>query len=126
VTEALEQRCSRALVESVDGQRVLDLGCGDGLPVTAVARQRARGVGIDVDHSALRAAIARTGVTGDPGARFVKGRIEHLPCPDGSFDVVTSVTVLCLVSDRSAAVREAARVLRPGGRLNSSPKRSNT
>ena len=117
VTEAVERRCVLALARSVDGQRVLDLGCGDGLLVATLARQRARAVGIDVDHAALRAAVARTDVTGDAGARFVEGRIEHLPFPDGSFDVVTAVTVLCLVSDRSAAAREAARVLRPGGRL---------
>jgi SAM-dependent methyltransferase len=74
-------------------------------------------VGIDVDHAALQAAISRTEVTGVAGARFVEGRIERLPFPDGTFDVVTAVTVLCLVSDPSAAAREAARVLRPGGRL---------
>lgn len=49
--------------------------------------------------------------------RFVEGRIAQLPFPDGSFDVVAIVTVLCLVADRAGAVREAARVLRPGGRL---------
>ncbi len=117
VTEALEQRCILALVGSIDGQRVVDLGCGDGLLVTTLAGQRARAVGIDVDHAALQAAISRTDVTGVAGARFVEGRIERLPFPDGTFDVVTAVTVLCLVSDRSAAVREAARVLRPGWRL---------
>jgi len=47
----------------------------------------------------------------------VEGRIERLPFPDGSFDVVVIVTVLCLVADRAGGVREAARVLRPGGRL---------
>jgi len=117
VTEALERHCILALVGSVDGQRVLDLGCGDGLLVATLARQRAQAVGIDAKHSALQAARSRADVTGVGGARFVEGRIERLPFPDGSFDIVTAVTVLCLVSDRSAAVREAARVLRPGGRL---------
>jgi ubiquinone/menaquinone biosynthesis C-methylase UbiE len=117
VTEDLEQRCIRALVRSIDGQRVLDLGCGDGLLVASLAKQRARAVGIDVDHAALQAAISRRGVQGVGGAHVVEGRIERLPFPDGAFDVVTAVTVLCLVSDPSGAIREAARVLRPGGRL---------
>lgn len=117
VTESLELRCILALVGSIDGRRVLDLGCGDGVLVTTLARQRARAVGIDVDHAALQVASSRTDVTGVGGVRFVEGRIERLPFPDGTFDVVTAVTVLCLVSDRSAALREAARVLRPGGRL---------
>ena len=102
-TEGLELRCILALVGSIDGQRVLDLGCGDGVLVTTLARQRARAVGIDVDHAALQVASSRTDVTGVGGVRFVEGRIERLPFPDGTFDVVTAVTVLCLVSDRSAA-----------------------
>jgi len=117
VTEALEQRCILTLVGSVDGQRVLDLGCGDGLLVTTSTTQRARAVGLDVDHAALQVALARSDVTGVGGAPVVEGRIECLPFPDDTFEAVTAVTVLCLVSDPSAAVREAARVLRPGGRL---------
>jgi SAM-dependent methyltransferase len=117
VTEALEQRCILTLVGSVDGQRVLDLGCGDGLLVATLASQRAQAVGIDVDHAALQAAISRPVVPGLHDAHFVEGRIERLPFPDGTFDVVTAVTVLCLVADRSTALQEAARVLRPGGRL---------
>lgn len=117
VTDALERRCMLTLVGSVDGQRVLDLGCGDGLLVATLASQRAQAVGLDVDHTALQAARSRTDVTGVGTARFVEGRVEGLPFPDGSFDIVTAVTVLCLVSDPSAALQEAARVLRPGGRL---------
>jgi ubiquinone/menaquinone biosynthesis C-methylase UbiE len=116
-TEALEQRCVLTLVGPVDGRRVLDLGCGDGLLVTTLATQRARAVGIDVNHAALQAATSRADRAGVEGARFVEGRIEGLPFPDDTFDLVTAVTVLCLVPDRSAALREAARVLRPGGRL---------
>jgi SAM-dependent methyltransferase len=50
-------------------------------------------------------------------ATFLDGRVERLPFPDASFDVVASVTVLCFVADAAGAVREMARVLRPGGRL---------
>ena len=45
------------------------------------------------------------------------GRVERLPFPDASFDVVAAITVLCFVSDAAGALREMARVLRPGGRL---------
>jgi len=117
VTEALEQRRILALVGSVDGKRVLDLGCGDGLLTATLATHGARAVGIDVDRSALHAAVARMDTTRAGSAHFVEGRIECLPFPDDAFDVVTAVTVLCLVSDRATAAREAARVLRPGGRL---------
>src|SRR3990172_9573052 len=117
VTEALEQRRILALVGSVDGQRVLDLGCGDGLLTATLATHGARAVGIDIDRSALHAAVARMDTTRAGSAHFVEGRIECLPFPDDAFDVVTAVTVLRLVSDRATAAREAARVLRPGGRL---------
>ena len=117
VTEAIEPRLLHQLIGVVEGKRVLDLGCGDGLLTAALAERGARTVGIDIDRSMLRAAVART----DPGqrepARFVEGRLEQLPFRDAMFDVVVAVTVLCLLSDQAIAVREAARVLRPGGRL---------
>jgi SAM-dependent methyltransferase len=117
VTEALEQRRILELLGSIDGKRVLDLGSGDGLLTATLATRGALVVGIDIDRSMLRAAVART----DPGqrepARFVEGRLDQLPFQDAMFDVVVAVTVLCLLSDRAIAIREAARVLRPGGRL---------
>ena len=117
VTEALEQRRILELVGSVDGKRVLDLGCGDGLLTTSLATRGARAVGVDIDRAMLRAAVARTDPDQREPARFVEGRLEQLPFPDAMFDVVVAVTVLCLLSDRAIAIREAARVLRPGGRL---------
>jgi SAM-dependent methyltransferase len=117
VTEALEQRRILELVGSVDGKRVLDLGSGDGLLTATLATRGALAVAIDIDRSALQTAVARLNTTRAGSARFVEGRVECLPFPDDTFDVVTAVTVLCLVSDRGTAVREAARVLRPGGRL---------
>ena len=117
VTEALEQRRILELVGSVDGTRVLDLGCGDGLLTTTLATRGARAMGIDIDRAMLRAAVARTAPGQPEPARFVEGRLEQLPFRDGLFDVVVAVTVLCLVSNQVIAVREAARVLRPGGRL---------
>lgn len=117
VTEALEQRRILELVGSVDGKRVLDLGSGDGLLTATFASRGASAVGVDIDRSMLRAAVARADPRQRQPPRFVQGRLERLPFRDATFDVVVAVTVLCLLSDRAIAVREAARVLRPGGRL---------
>ena len=72
---------------------------------------------MEMEGTMLRAAVARTKSGQGRRAQFVEGRIERLPFPDAVFDVVVAVTVLCLLSDQAIAVREAARVLRPGGRL---------
>jgi ubiquinone/menaquinone biosynthesis C-methylase UbiE len=104
------------LVGPVAGKRLLDLGCGDGLLTMTLARAGARSVGIDIDRSMLAAAAARTASA--PGsARFVEGRVENLPFPEATFDVVVMMAVLCLLPESTQAVREAVRVLRPGGRL---------
>ena len=117
VTESLEQTCILDFIGQVEGRRILDLGCGDGLLTWTLADRGARAVGIDVDRAMLDVASARPVRSQRQRPRFVEGRIEQLPFPDGSLDVVVIVTVLCLVADRAGAVREAARALRPGGRL---------
>lgn len=117
VTEALEQTRILNLIGPVEGRRILDLGCGDGLLTRTLAERGAWAVGIDVDRAMLHVASARSVRSQRQPSRFVEGRIEQLPFLDRSFDVVVIVTVLCLVADRVGAVREAARVLRPGGRL---------
>lgn len=116
VTEALEHRLLHQLIGGVEGKRVLDLGCGDGLLTCALAARGAYAAGIDADRRMLVAAQSRA-THPDGRCAFVEGRVEHLPFPDGVFDVVVAVTVLCFVSNPSLAVREAVRVLRPGGRL---------
>jgi SAM-dependent methyltransferase len=117
VTEALEQGLVLDLMGSVAHNHVLDLGCGDGVLTATLAARGALATGIDIERAALRAAIRRT----DPGQhrppRFVQGRVERLPFADGVFDVAVAVTVLCIVPDSARVVAEAARVLRPGGRL---------
>ena len=117
VTEAVEQTRILDLIGPVEGRRILDLGCGDGLLTWTLAERGAWAVGIDVDRAMLDVASARFVRSQRQPPRFVEGRIEQLPFPDGSFDVVVIVTVLCLVADRAGAVREAARILGPGGRL---------
>lgn len=117
VTEALEHRRILELMGSVEDRRVIDLGCGDGLLAATLARRGARVIGVDIDRPALRAAISREAQGSGGPPRFIEGRIERLPFEDGVFDVAVAVTVFCLVADPTAALREAARVLRPGGTL---------
>ena len=116
ITESLEQRAIHQLLGPIDGAEVLDAGCGDGTLARAMASRGASVTGIDADPLMLAAARARAEMTG-VRVTFLSGRIERLPIPDASFDVLVAVTVLCFVADADTAVREMARVLRPGGRL---------
>lgn len=116
VTEAIEQRLILDLMGDLAGVHVLDVGCGDGALVCTAASRGAKATGVDADPAMLAAARTRADKNGIMAA-FLEGRIERLPFPDAAFDVVVSITVLCFVQDASAAVREMARVLRPGGHL---------
>lgn len=116
VTEAIEQRLILELMGDLRDARVLDAGCGDGLLVCTAALRGASVTGVDADPAMVAAAQARADRAGVK-ADFMDGRIERLPFADGGFDAVVAVTVLCFVADTGGAVREVARVLRPGGRL---------
>jgi 2-polyprenyl-3-methyl-5-hydroxy-6-metoxy-1,4-benzoquinol methylase len=116
ITEAIEQRVVLDMMGGLAGIRLLDVGCGDGALICAAAARGAMVAGVDADPAMLAAArlrMARAGLE----ATLREGRVEGLPFPDASFDVVASVTVLCFVGDAERGVREMARVLRPGGRL---------
>jgi ubiquinone biosynthesis O-methyltransferase len=116
ITEAIEQRWILDLLGELKGARVLDAGCGDGKLACVMASRGAEVTGIDSDPAMLAAARSRA-EKARIEARFLEGRIERLPVPDASFDAVMAITVLCFVPDAAAALREMARVLRPGGRL---------
>jgi ubiquinone/menaquinone biosynthesis C-methylase UbiE len=116
VTEAVEQHLIFDMMGDLAGRRVLDAGCGDGALVLAAASRGADATGIDPNPAMLAAARLRAQEARVP-AIFSEGRVERLPFPDAAFDVVTAVTVLCFVPNAAGAVREMARVLRPGGRL---------
>ena len=116
ITERIEQRLILDMMGELVGRRLLDAGCGDGALVCAAASLGADATGIDPDPTMLVAARSRAEQAG-LHATFLDGRVERLPFTDASFDVVASITVLCFVPDAAGAVREMARVLRPGGRL---------
>lgn len=93
-----------------DGAVLVDLGCGAGLLAPHVADKGYRHVGVDITASALVQAVPR-------GVTAVRGDVVAVPLADGCADVVTAGEILEHVPDLSAAVREACRLLRPGGLL---------
>ena len=95
---------------------MLDAGCGDGELLALLAARGADVTGLDADPVMLAAAVRRLRADGMSGA-LVRGDLRALPFPDRSFDVVTAVAVLCLVPGPDAAIREMARILKPGGQL---------
>jgi SAM-dependent methyltransferase len=117
ITELLEQELVLNMAGPALGKSVLDVGCGDGTLATELQLQGASFVvGCDPDPRMIAKASARTTAERD-AMSYLLGRVEHLPFRDQSFDVVTAVTVLCFVEERSCAVEEMARVLKPGGHL---------
>lgn len=115
ITEALEHQVILHLTGPVAGKAVLDVGCGDGTLLSVF-----RGLGADriagCDPDPRMVERART-LLADKAADLRVAQAQALPFPDASFDVVTCITVLAFVPDAGAALREMARVLRPGGRL---------
>ncbi|TAN59122.1 MAG: class I SAM-dependent methyltransferase [Rhodospirillales bacterium] len=112
ITERLEQELLLELADPVNGQDVLDLGCGDGVLTEKLLDHGAKVTGLDADPDMI--AAARVSL---PGVDFRPGNACHLPFSDASFDLITANTLLCLVRDRQDILAEAARVLRPGARL---------
>lgn len=117
ITEALEHRLIFALAGTLDGLSVLDVGCGDGTLALAVSRRHAGRVnGCDPDTRMVTRAHAQANRE-ERHIDLAVARSQELPYADQSFDVVMCITVLTFISDPRIAVREMARVLRPGGRL---------
>jgi len=100
------------------GETVLDLGSGAGLDLLLSARRvgsTGRVIGLDMTPEMVE--LARQNAAGADNVEVHLGRIEQIPLPDASVDVVISNCVLNLSADKPAVLREVARVLRPGGRL---------
>ena len=109
-----------ALARLNAGETVLDLGSGGGIDVLLSARRvgpAGRAYGLDMTDEMLALANENKKKAGVENVEFLKGEIEHIPLPDNSVDVVISNCVINLSSDKDAVLREAFRVLKPGGRF---------
>jgi arsenite methyltransferase len=109
-----------AVAELHEGETVLDLGSGGGIDVLLSARRvgpAGKAYGVDMTDEMLELARANQREAGVENVEFLRGTIEDVPLPDGSVDVIISNCVINLSGDKPAVFREAARVLRPGGRF---------
>ena len=109
-----------AVADLREGEVVLDLGSGGGIDVLLSARRvgpAGRAYGLDMTDEMLDLARRNAAEAGAENVEFLRGRIEEIPLPDASVDVVISNCVVNLSPDKGAVLAEAHRVLRPGGRL---------
>jgi len=109
-----------ALIELLPGQTVLDLGSGGGIDVLLSAKRVGPGgkvYGLDMTDEMLALARENQRKAGATNVEFLKGTIEAIPLPDQSVDVVISNCVINLSENKDAVLREAFRVLKPGGRF---------
>jgi SAM-dependent methyltransferase len=126
LAEAHNQPLFEAVLDAAQvspGTRLLDVGCGSGLTLMLAAQRGARPSGLDISPGLLDVARDRL-----PGADLREGDMEFLPFGDAAFDAVTGVNAFQFAGDPHKALREAARVTRPGGRVVASlfaaPERS--
>jgi SAM-dependent methyltransferase len=126
LAEAHNQPLFEAVLDAAQvsqGTRVLDVGCGSGLALAMAKQRGAVPAGLDISPDLL--AIARNRL---PGAELAEGNMESLPFEHATFDAVTGVNAFQFAGDPRRALREAARVVRPGGRVVASlfaaPERS--
>ena len=109
-----------ALAELKEGETVLDLGSGGRIDVLLSARRvgpAGKAYGLDMTDDMLALARENQHKAGATNVEFLKGEIEHIPLPDNSVDVIISNCVINLSADKDRVLREAFRVLRPGGRF---------
>jgi len=109
-----------ALAELKPGETVLDLGSGGGIDVLLSARRvgpTGKAYGLDMTDEMLDVAMKNKAKAGATNVEFLKGHIEAIPLPASSVDVIISNCVINLSTDKDKVLREAFRVLRPGGRV---------
>jgi arsenite methyltransferase len=109
-----------ALAKLNPGEVVLDLGSGGGIDVLLSAKRvgpTGKAYGLDMTDEMLRLANENKRKAGVDNVEFLKGEIEHIPLPDNSVDVIISNCVINLSVDKDRVLREAFRVLKPGGRF---------
>jgi arsenite methyltransferase len=109
-----------ALAQLNAGEVVLDLGSGGGIDVLLSAKRvgpTGKAYGLDMTDEMLALANENKRKAGAENVEFLKGEIEHIPLPDSSVDVIISNCVINLSADKDRVLREAFRVLKPGGRF---------
>ena len=109
-----------ALAELNPGEVVLDLGSGGGIDVLLSAKRigpTGKAYGLDMTGEMLALANENKRKAGAENVEFLRGEIEHIPLPDNSVDVIISNCVINLSADKDRVLREAFRVLKPGGRF---------
>jgi arsenite methyltransferase len=109
-----------ALAQLHEGETVLDLGSGGGIDVLLSARRvgpTGKVYGLDMTDEMLALANENKDRAGAENVEFLKGEIENIPLPDASVDVIISNCVINLSADKGRVLREAFRVLKPGGRF---------
>jgi SAM-dependent methyltransferase len=109
-----------ALAQLQPGETVLDLGAGGGIDVLLSAKRvgpTGKAYGLDMTDEMLALARENQKQSGATNVEFLKGAIENIPLPDNSVDVIISNCVINLSGDKARVLREAFRVLKPGGRF---------
>jgi arsenite methyltransferase len=109
-----------ALTQLNPGETVLDLGSGGGIDVLLSAQRvgsTGKAYGLDMTDEMLALANENKRKAGAQNVEFLKGEIENIPLPDSSVDVIISNCVINLSADKDRVLREAFRVLKPGGRF---------
>lgn len=119
---AASQGCGNptALAELRSGETVLDLGSGGGIDVFLSAKRvgpQGKAYGLDMTDEMLSLARENQKTSGVTNVEFLKGEIEHIPLPDNTVDVIISNCVINLSADKDRVLKEAFRVLKPGGRF---------
>jgi arsenite methyltransferase len=120
VTASLGCGNPTALLALEPGQTVLDLGSGGGIDVLLSAKRvgpTGKAYGLDMTDEMLALARENQRKAGATNVEFLRGTIEAIPLPDNSVDVIISNCVINLSTDKDAVLREAFRVLKPGGRF---------
>ena len=109
-----------ALADLHEGETVLDLGSGGGIDVLLSAKRvgpTGKAYGLDMTDDMLALARENQAKAGAPNVEFLKGEIENIPLPQNAVDVIISNCVINLSADKSRVLKEAFRVLKPGGRF---------